>query len=185
MAFQDILKKILDEAQMQVQAIEAERDAQKKELQVQSDQQLKEDLELLKKKSEAAAAHVDQKITSMARREGGKHALEVKNEIIQTALDRFQERLEKADDALYSSVLEKLFASIKQDSGRIFVSKKRLSITQKHAPKGCSFFEDESIVGGFVFRGVDSEIDNSFQNLVQSEFRQELVAYMAEHLKLV
>lgn len=185
MAFQDILKKILDEAQVQVQAIESERDAQKQELQKQSDQQLKEDLELLKKKSEAAAAHVDQKITSMARREGGKHALEVKNEIIQIALDRFQERLEKAEDATYSAVLEKLFATINEDSGRIFVSKKRLPITQKHAPKGCSFFEDDTIGGGFIFRGVDSEIDNTFQNLVQSEYRQDLVAYMAEHLKLV
>lgn len=185
MAFQDILKKILDEAQVQVKAIEADLEAQKNKLQVESDAQLKEDLGLLKKKSETLAGQVDQKIESMARREGGKHALEIKNEIIQDALNQFQARLESADDATYSSVLEKLFTTINDDSGRIFVSKKRLPLTQKFAPKGCSFFEDENIKGGFIFRGVDSEIDNTFQNLVQSEFRQDLTAYMAEHLKLV
>lgn len=185
MALQDILKKILDEAQAEVQAIESELAAKKKDLEKESEAMLKEDLETLKQKSQNAAANVDQKIASMARREGVKHSLSVKNEIIQGALDRFQERLEKADESLYSSVLEKLFATMKGDSGRIFVSKKRLPVTQKYAPKGCSFFEDDTIEGGFIFRGVDSEIDNTFQNLIQSEFRQELTAYIADHLKLV
>lgn len=185
MALQDILKKILDEAQAEVQVIESEFAVKKKDLEKESEAMLKEDLETLKKKYHNASEQVDHKIESMARREGVKHTLSVKNEIIQIALDRFQERLEKADDTLYSAVLEKLFAAMKGDSGRIFVSKKRLSITQKYAPKGCSFFEDDTIGGGFIFRGVDSEIDNTFQNLIQSEFRRELTAYIADHLKFV
>ena len=185
MALQDILKKILDEAQAQAQSIDAELEAKKKDLKKQSEETLKQDFVDLKEKFAKASAQVDQKIESMARREGSKYSLTVKNEIIQTALDKFQKRLEGSDDASYGALIEKLFASINDDSGRVFVSKKRLSITQKYAPKGCSFFEDEEIKGGFIFRGVDSEIDNSFQNLVQAEFRQELSAYMADHLKLV
>lgn len=185
MSLQDILKKILDDTQGEVKALEKEYAQKQEAIKTKSDEMLAEELSTLKEKSQKANQSVLVKIESMARRENNNHLLATKNKLIEQALTKFLHHLENANDELYGKILKQLFAPLEGNSGRIFVSKKRLAITKKHAPADCTFFEDDSIKGGFLFRGVDKEIDNTFSNLIFAEFSQELSSYLAEQLKLI
>ena len=185
MALQDILKKIIDDAQAEIKVLEAGFETRKDQLKQEADAKIKGESAELKAKSKDAEAAVMKKVESLASRENKDALLVAKNEIINRVLTEFLSRLENADDELYGKVLDKLFLPLKNVTGRVFVSKKRLAITQKHATKDCTFFEDESVKGGFIFRGVDTEIDNSFQSLVFGEYKSNLTSYIAEQLKLV
>lgn len=185
MALQDILKKILAKADDEVQEINADFEAKKQVLEAESAKTEAQDLEALNKKTEEALSVVDDKITSMARRENSKVLLSAKQKLIKSSLEKFQASLENADDKSYGEVLEKLFASISDAEGKVLTPKNRLDITKKVSPKHFDVVADDSIKGGFILKCDNGEIDNSFQNLVQSEYRSELEMYFVDYLKLI
>ena len=185
MALQDILIKIRENAERDIADKKAKSATRVRHMEQESDELFKKLESELAAKMDKAAEDVDQKTRSMARRESAQLQLAAKRELIEDAKRQFLTSLEEADDALYGKVLTKLFEKVGASSGRVFVSASRLDITKKHAPKDCTFFEDDTIKGGFIFRTVDAEIDNRFSNLIFGEFDEPLTLYFAEQLKLV
>jgi len=137
------------------------------------------------RKKNSARKTLDQKTAAMARRETKKQLLEAKHVVITTALKKLYEHLCKLDDAEYGKILEKLFAKISNTEGKLLVPKNRATITSKFAPKNLEIVEDSSISGGFVLQSKTTEVDNSFQNLVYSEFRNEVEISFAQKLGLI
>ena len=187
MSLQDILKKIIDDSQKVIKEIEAEAEVAKKETVARYKKKEEAALVDLDQKTQKAVASVDDKIRLMARRESAKLQLEAKQEVIQKALEGLLEKLENADEALYKKVLAQLFAKIAEKEGQVLTSPKRVDVTKSCLPGGLQIevVGDDSIKGGFVFRGKQSEIDNTFRELVFSEFRSELTTYFAEQLRLI
>ena len=187
MSLQDILKKITDDSQKVIKQIEAEAELMKKDIVA----QYKEKEELahndLQEKTKKVVMSMDDKIRLVARRENSKRTLEVKQEIIQKALELLLESLETADDILYGKILKQLFKKVTEKEGKVFVSPKRVDITRKCLPVGfnADVVSDEEVKGGFIFRGKQIEIDNSFHELIFSEFRSDLTTYFAEQLRLI
>lgn len=185
MALQDILKRILDEAQGEIKKIEAEADKQKKILQDESAEIEKADLAKLEEKTKIALDSAENKTRSMARRENTQLLLETKQKIIQSALEAFLKTLEDANEKTYGQLLEKLFEKITVRSGKVFAPPKRLEITSKYAPDGFDVVAHKDIEGGFVLHTGSAEIDNSFRNLVFGEYRDQLTSYFADQFKLI
>jgi len=185
MALQEILQKILDEAAGVVSEIESETENKKKALCVASQAQEKLEQEQWTAKMDRAVETLETKTRTMARREQSRKLLTVKQEVLDQALSGLEQSLKALDDTAYGSLLDKLFAPFAQDSGKIFVSKDRLAVTQKHAPKGCDVIEDDTISGGFRAKIGGAGIDNSLQNLLFSEHKLSLVTYLADSLNLV
>jgi vacuolar-type H+-ATPase subunit E/Vma4 len=185
MALQDILKRILDEAQAEIKNIEIETEKQKKILQDESFEKEKSELALLEEKTKLALNSAEQKIRSMARRENTQLLLTTKQNIIQNVLEAFLITLEKADEKTYGQILEKLFEKITLRSGKVFAPPKRLEITSKYAPDGFDVVAHKDIVGGFILRTGSAEIDNSFRNIVFGEYRDQLTSYFAEQFKFI
>ncbi len=185
MSLQDLLKKILDDAAAEVAVIEKETEKKKKDIDEEFTAKEKEELTELNEKTEVALAAVEEKIKSMARRENAKTLLGAKQKIIEKALSEFLKKLEGADEETYGKVLDRLFAQIQPQGGEVLVPQNRTEITRKHAPEGIKITSDENINGGFIFHSGGSQIDNSFHNLVLSEYRSEFTTYFAEQLKLV
>jgi len=185
MALQDILKRILDKAQAEVQCIQEETEAEKKKMTAESQVLEQEELEKLKEKTVAIATSIEQKMCSMARRENSQALLRTKQNLIHNALELFLEKLEKADDKTYGQILSKLFESISATSGKVFAPPKRLEITTKYAPQGFDVVAHKDIEGGFVLKIGNAEIDSSFRSLIFSEYKDQLTSYFAEQLKLV
>ncbi|MCF7906083.1 V-type ATP synthase subunit E [Candidatus Gracilibacteria bacterium] len=185
MALQDILKRILDQAQKEVERIQEQAEAEKKERALQSKAREQEELEKLHEKTEKITASIEQKMCSMARRENAQVLLRTKQDLIRTALERFLGMLEDADDKLYGQVLAKLFEVVSATSGKVLAPPKRIEITTKHAPPGFDVVAHKDIEGGFVLKVGNAEIDNSFRSLIFSEYKDQLTSYFAEQLKLV
>ncbi len=185
MALQDILKRILDEATAEVRRIETDTANEKKLLAEESARLEREDFEKLQVRTKEVLHSAEQKMMSLARGDNAKSLLSVKQNLIHQAMERFLSFLEKADDKTYAQLLEKLFESLPSPSGRVFAPPKRLEITSRVAPPGFDVVAHKDIENGFVVRIGKAEIDNSFRTLIFSEFRDQLVSYFAEQLKLV
>ncbi|MBT3348887.1 hypothetical protein HN954_02890 [bacterium] len=185
MALKDILQKILDEASVEVSRIEDELTAEKRKLETESKTLEQQEIQKTDERKVSARESLDQKTAAMARRETKKLVLGAKHVVMTTALDKFHEHLCALDDETYGKILEKLFVKVSDTDGKILVPKKRLEITKKFAPTGFEILSDDVIAGGFIVQTSKSEVDNSFQNLVFSEFRNDVEIFFAQKLGLI
>jgi vacuolar-type H+-ATPase subunit E/Vma4 len=186
MALQDILKKILLDADMEAENTALELEQKKKNLDVASKKLEEKELQALEAKTVSALASIEDKTRSMARREKARMLLEAKQTVIKELLQKFQAQLEGLAEKEYTDVIEKLFKAISETEGVIVTSTARIPATKKVAPTGMTIESDDTIKGGFVFKSkTGGEVDNSFASLVFSEFRSSLEMYFADQLKFI
>ncbi len=185
MSLQDILQKILDEANLEIKKIQQELEQEKKSLFNEFEKEKTAEIEKIAQKKEKAEEKIKQKIESIARREIKQKMLSVRHEVITKALNSFVEYLEKLPDNKYEEVLKKLFAKISGSEGVILAPANRIEVTKKVAPKGFSVEKDDSVKGGFIAKLGKAEVDNTFKNLVFSEFQNEVRSFFAEKLNLI
>jgi vacuolar-type H+-ATPase subunit E/Vma4 len=184
MSLQDIIKKILADTQGDLQAIETEAGDKKQALDKAYAEKQALDKKELEVKAATALKSVDDKTASMARRENSKAIQLAKRELLDQALAKFLDSLISADDKAYTEVCEKLVKTLPFTKGTMMVPKGKETLMQKLAV-GFDIKATADIKGGFIAASDGSEIDNSFENLVQSEYRSDLEMYFADQLKLV
>lgn len=184
MALQDILQKILDEASAEVVRIEEETRNEEQVLEAESAETLASEQAELVEKQTTAAETLERKTSTMARRETKKQILAAKHAVISNALDKFVAHLENLKDDAYGKLIEKLCSQL-TGTGKLLAPKKRVAITKKFAPKGFDVVECDTVTGGFLVKLPTAEIDNSFTNLVHSEFRNEVEEFFAQKLNLI
>jgi vacuolar-type H+-ATPase subunit E/Vma4 len=184
MALQDILNKILETAAQEVRDINLSLETEQKKLSEKIKKLEMAEFADFNLKSKEVLALVSIKTDSMARRENKRRLLEAKRRLIEKSLNVFLRSLEKADDELYAKILDKLFEKVDVKNGTIFVPENRVDITTKKVSKNFIVKSDASILGGFIIKNKQVTIDNTFKNLVKSEFKNELEIYFANQLKL-
>ncbi len=186
MALQDILKKILSEADATIKLLQDEAAVSRKKADKQAKEKQSKALASLDKKTDLALASIDKKIASMARREKARMILAKKQAIIKDLRGALQTRLEKASDDLYAKIITPLLAKVPDKKGVLQVPKSRLDITKKCLPEGVNFtLETGDLKGGFILKSSTGEIDSSFESLINDEFKASLEIYLAEQLKFV
>ncbi len=187
MALQDILKKILADADTEVAQLKKAAEADYKELEKDAKAQEASALKELESNTEAALNSIEDKTRSIARREKSKTLLQKKQEIVQSLLAGLQKSLEALPDEKYAKIITPLLAKIPDNEGTILAPKARVSVTEKSCPQEASFTvkADDRVVGGFIFSAPSGEVDNSFESLINSEFRSSLEIYFAEQLKFI
>lgn len=185
MALQDILKKIIEEAQEEIQVIESKNREKIKELQKESEAQEKKDLLVIDDKTQKALESVEKKTLSMAHREGSRMRLEMKHEVLRDLVELFIEKLEKADEKSYGEVIQKLFGTLNAPSGKIYAPPQRIEITTQKAPQGFDVVAHKDIHGGFIAQINDITIDNTFRTLILQEFSEDITLFLTDELKLV
>jgi len=185
MALQDILKKILDEAEKKAKEIQSQTVEACKKLDAEFEELSKIDATESDKRLKSAIETADKKMSVVIRRESSQRILAAKQELIRKSLEKFVDSLENADDKLYGEILQKLFADFSWKSGQIFAPKNRVEITKKFAPAGCEIVGSDEIHGGFHAKSDSAEVDRTFKNLIFSEFRDEIAAHFAEQLKFL
>lgn len=184
MSLQDIIKKILADTQVDLQEIEAGIATQKAALEKASAEIEAADKKDLEARTETALKSVDDKTASMARRENSKTVQMAKRNLLDQAMQKFLDSLLNADEKLYTEICEKLVAALPFTEGTLSVPSAREAIMKKIAP-GFTLKTEANINGGFVAVHGKSEIDNTFENLVLSEYKSDLEMYLADQLKLV
>lgn len=184
MSLQDIIKKILADIQDEIQAIEAETVEKKKVLdKTYADKERQDKIEFAAK-AQAALKSVDEKTASMARRENAKVLQATKRKLLDSVLEQFLASLLAADEEFYTKICRALINKIPFDSGELKVPKEKFELMKRLAPQ-FKVSATSAFAGGFVALHESSEIDNSFENLVCSEYADELEIYLADQLKLV
>jgi len=181
MSLQDILKKILEKAQQEAKAIEAETADKKKAIEQQYKSKEKEAHQALEVKTNEALESIDRKTQSMARREASKLTGAAKKDLIDSVLATFIDHLSQLDDKTYKQIVSKLLEQITEQDGALQVSKGKKSLFDTQF----EIKESEDVKGGFIFSNKQVEIDNTFESLVLSQFRPQLEIYFSEQLKLV
>ena len=184
MSLQDIIKKILADTQDELQAIERETAEKRAALEAASAEIEAADTKALEARTEAALKSVDEKTASMARRENAKAVAAAKRQLLDQAMEKFLSALLAVDDKAYSEIVEKLLKALPFEKGTLLVPTEREALTKKLAT-GFDIKTTKQFKGGFVAQQGAAEIDNSFENLVQSEYKAELEMYLADQLKLV
>ena len=81
--------------------------------------------------------------------------------------------------------MKQLFAGITDASGKVLAPVNRVEVTKKYVPSDFEVSSSDKVEGGFIFQSGRMEVDNSFRNLILSEYRSDLTTYFAEQLKLV
>lgn len=185
MSLQDILQKIIDEAKLESDRIKDELESEKALLLAESEKIQKEELLDLSVKKKEALEKIKNKIDSMARREVKQKMLQARHDIVTKAMETFAEYLENLPDDKYEKILEKLFSNITEKEGVIIAPSSRLDLTKKLAPAGFTVETSEDIKSGFIAKLGKAEVDNSFKNLVFSEFHNQIRAFFAEKLGLI
>jgi len=185
MSLQDILQKIIDEAKLEADRIKNELESEKAVLLTESEKTQKEGAQSLSVKKKAALEKIKTKIDSMARREVKQKMLQARHDIVTKAMTAFAKHLENLSDDKYGEVLKKLFSSITEKEGTILAPSAKLVLTKKFAPAGFTVEADDSIESGFIAKLGRAEVDNSFKNLVFSEFHNQIRSFFAEKLGLI
>ncbi len=186
MALQDILKKILIEAEEIIKNLQLEAENEVKKIIAASDEIKKTELKKFEDKTQKALDSVETKTRSMARREKSKVILETKQAIIQEFLNKLQKKLENLPDDSYGKIIKKLLEKISDTEGVISVPSLRVKIMKSLIPSGFTLEESNDISGGFIFKSkTGAEINNSFKSLIHSEFRSKLEMYFSEQLKFI
>jgi vacuolar-type H+-ATPase subunit E/Vma4 len=189
MALQEILKKILADAQKEVEKINQTAEAPIAALQKESEAKLQEAQAHLEKKTEEKEKNMEQRLFSMARRENAKRQLAAKQKVIAQVLEKFHDHLIKGEDSLYTEVvsplLEKVFAEFEGREITLFVPQNRKALTEKLSDgKKVSVQESGEVAGGFIAE-IDHRIivDYSFHNLIYSEYNQALTDFLIKQFK--
>ncbi len=185
MSLQDILQKILDEAKLEISQIQKKLEQEKQELFEKFEEEKSNELKELSLKKEEAIKKVSNKVEAMARRELKQKMLTVKHKIITRSLNSFVEYLSKLPDDKYEEILKKLFANITAKNGEILVPSAKQELFKKVIPQGFKIKVDKSVKSGFIAKLEKAEIDNTFENLVLSEFYNEIRSFFAEKLNLI
>lgn len=185
MSLQDILQKILDEAKLEINRIQKDLEKEKSVLLEEFKQKEETDKKQLLAKKEEALGKIKHKIDSMARREVKQKMLVVRHEIVTKAMHSFAEYLGSLPENKYGEIIKKLFTNISEAEGVILAPSKKLEITKKLAPKGFKVEADDSVKAGFIAKLGKSEVDNTFDTLVFSEFHNQIRSFFAEKLGLI
>jgi len=180
MALADIAQKILAEIDSQIKTLEKDFEAQKKTLAGTYAEKEKTALKDLTGKTDKALKDVEQKISAMARQENKKALLQARRNILDQAMETFLKALEGSEK---KAIYEKLVAGLGTEKGTLTCASSDESVLKSLA-KGFEVKTDKNITGGFIVHADGAEIDNTFQNLVYSVYRDELEMYFTDQLKL-
>lgn len=184
MALQDILKKIQAEADAQIAEIKQQLEADKKAATKAAEASRKNELKVLSQKTDDALAGVDQKIDTMARRENRQALLSARRSLLDQAMENFYQALVGADDSVKKSIFDSQAKSLNAKGATIVAANSDKALVEKCFADATVTGSDE-IKGGFMVQSGGMEIDNTFHNLVFSEYRESLEMYFTDQLKLV
>lgn len=183
MALQDIINKILEEASSEAESIKAEYKKKAEGVKAEAVKVGEVDLQEVVTKGENAIASVKEKTDSMARRESKTFLQNAKRELINQALEQFVVSLEALKDEDYSKVITALAPKVANlDGGKFIIPKGKKALTSAALGEDKNYEESAEIKGGFVFVSEAVEIDMTFAQLVQSEYRNELEIYFGNQL---
>jgi len=185
MSLSDILQKIIDEASSEAGEIHKEAEEQKQKMSHESDARMNIRHSDIEANGEKVLSQITSKTEALARREDMKMTQSAKQAIVATSLEALYKSLLEVDDAAYGKILEALFSQLGEKTATILAPKERLSITKKIAPKHCEVKGSDRLKGGFIFSFKGGEINNSFESLVYSQYKDELTSYFAQSLQLI
>ena len=183
MSLQDIIKKIQADAQSEVEKIQAGLEQQKKTAEGQAAEAEQESLQVLKEKTNRALKSVDEKTLSMARRENRRLKLATKRRILDGVMQSLLQSLEGADEATYKNLMQALLEKLPFGKGTLHVPEQKVEV-MKGLAKEFLVQADKDVSSGFILKHQGVEVDNSFENLIFSEYRSELEIYFIDQLKL-
>ncbi len=185
MALQDIIKKIQAESEARIAEIQVQLEKDKVEVSEKAKVSRKEELAALEVKTEAALEAVDTKIDTMARRENRQALLSARRAVLDAAMEKFFEALVIADNETKTTIFKAQITQMGVEKGSVRAAKADVEVLKPLLGKDFDVKADNDIKGGFVCVADGMEIDNSFKNLVFSEYKQPLEMYFTDQLKLV
>ena len=178
MALTDILKKIIEENEINLAKIEKDFEEKKKSLKEKYEKQQKRINEEMNKKIETHSVKILEKAETLAEMESKNKLLQAKRSILEESLTKTIEQLTKSDkyEQIITDMLKK--TDIKGDDVVVVPAKGKETET-KNAIKesGKNYFLSEksaAISGGFILKTSKLEVDNSFETIIKNQLRESL-----------
>ena len=184
MALKDILNKIQSIADQEIEKLQHDFEKQELAIIAKYEKETAQELEILEEKTKLAEAAVDKKVATMAHRDCKQSLLKTKRNLLDKALIAFADSIVAMPEAEKIKIYKKLAENINSTEGTVIVAKGESSILENIFGKDLKI-EEGDIKGGFIVRADGAETDCSLENLLNSEYKNDLEMYFADLLKLV
>lgn len=162
----NLITKIIGDAQREAGALLQNAEEQKKKIMHQRKMEAMKEKEELLNNAKAEAAFIREQAVSNARIKARDERLKAKGEVIQTVLARALEELKRLDNRTYVQFLEHELKDIKFTGKEILVvpKDKRAIVEQLEIP--CKLAEDETVDSGFKLICDRLVINNTFESII-------------------
>ena len=185
MSVQDIIAKIMTQAEAEAATIKSAAEKEAKQLSSDLAKQGEEERATLgastEEKIEKAAARAE----SLANMEGRNQVLQKKRDILEAVLAEVIQKLSSIPAKEYEQLLAELMKGIDLNEGTVYPAKGKENSTKgaiKIAGKGFKVGESKDFSGGFVLESGVSDVDMRFETLVLNNYRKDLEAKISTEL---
>ena len=191
-----IKEKILDEARAEKDSILEQAQAEARAISNKYDRKAEELRQNIIDKAKKNAEEKKRRILSMAQLENRKAHLQAKQEIIDSVFQKAMDKLMKMPDKDYQKLIgNMLIKSVNTGNEEIIISKKdeklftqdflsKIGETLKEQGKAANLKvskQKRQMVGGFILKSANMEVNNTFDSLINME-REELETEIAKIL---
>jgi len=179
MALADIQQHIKQKADEKVSSIDRDSESKLQELTKEWEEKLATERErLLEEASRMAEGKLSQAKFKI-REKGNTEVLLAKQAVVDETYEKALKKIADLSDADYEKVLEKLLMDIKSAEGTLHTCKeKHASLVKAARSAGVNAkVSDDAIktVGGFIFKGENVDIDNTFETIIERVREETLI----------
>lgn len=174
MALSDITQKILADAQAEAAQINAQAEKEAKTLEAEAHAKAEATKKRIEDETAQRERDMERKTHSLAQTERKSLLLSKKRALIEKVFAEAKKKLGALPAKELDELLVSFLTQITEKAGTVYPAaahreavQKALKVTGKHFTLG----EEKDFAGGFVFVGVEAEVDFSFDSIIERDVR--------------
>ena len=177
MALQDILNKILADAESKAANIKAEAETRAQAITADAKVEAEKQAEIIKTAGKQKAEVMQRKAASAVTRQDKHKTLQVKQQLINETYELAAEQLKKLSNAEKEHIFARMLAAINTTSGVILPASNDAALLKTVVQKSGKDFKlgnETEAIGGFIFIGDTLEMDFRFEEILRTEVKPKL-----------
>lgn len=185
MALSDIVQKILDDANLKAKQISSKSEALMKEINIENESKIEKMIEEKEVEVQKKEKAMISKTNNLILGERRNLLLKKKREILADVFEKAKKVLSQTSDKDLEEIITGAFSTISEEEGIIYPAKGSKSLIEnvmKKAGKSYKIGNEKDFLGGFIFVSNDSEIDLTFEAIIDKIIKPKLELDIAQLL---
>lgn len=185
MALTDIIQKILDDAHAAVKTKHENALKEAADIERNAKEEAGKIKERYQQEADQKGQEMERKIQALAKTERKNLFLNKKRALLEKVFNEAKKELAKMSEKELEEIFIKFLTQIEDKKGTIYPAKNHLEIIKKALKttnKDYEIGEAMDFAGGFLFTGKDTEMDYSFDSIIEKNVRPQVELKIAQTL---